>query len=338
MYGQLARLRLRWYVRASGELVLRHWQWFVLACLIVPGPPIIALFLHGASLLQAAVSPGLGRVQHLLVALTIDLTAVLWMLPQRQALSGGAFTRYTDTLPLPRHVRLRVELTLLAMANNAILVTAGIVVARMLAPPRDPYALCCFLALLAFAAMAQHAVLTRRLIGWLGVIVGNSLLAAGLAAATTNARWALLFAAVGGAGAIALAGSRWQRARVVRRFAFTQRSVDIGLRVLLRRAPVLLIQCKAVLERPVPTIFRIGAAIALAFGAVRLMAIFDFDGRARPTTILAMAAMCLLLAGLYRTLADARHAMASYLATLPLPAYTGPCGTQASCCWSIACR
>ena len=69
---------------------------------------------------------------------------------------------------------------------------------------------------------------------------------------------------------------------------------------------------------------RIGAAIVLAFGADRLMAIFDFDGRALPTAILAMAAISLLLAGFYRILADARSAMASYLAALPLPAHYWP--------------
>jgi hypothetical protein len=322
MYGQLARLRLRWYFRASGELVLRHWQWLALACLIVPGPPVVSLFLHAASFLVASVSPGLGRVQHLLVALTIDLGAVLWILPQRYALSGGAFMRYAGALPLPRNVRLCVEATLLVVANSAILVTACIAAAHMLAPPCDPYALCCFLVFLVLAAIAQHAVLTRHFIDLLGIILSNSLLAAGLTGSASNSRWVLLFAAIGSVGASALAGSRLRRAGTLRRLG--QPSVAAGLRVLTQRTPATLIQCKAILERPAQAIFRIGAAIALALGTVRLMAIFDFDGRTFPTAILAMAVICLLLAGLYRTLADARRAMASYLATLPLPPHYWP--------------
>ena len=118
MYGRLVRLRLRWYSRTSGELVLRHWQWLVLACLIVPGPPVVSIFLYAAALLAASVSTALSPAQHFLVAIVIDLAAVLWILPQRHALSGGPFMRYADALPLPRGVRLGVEATLLAAANS----------------------------------------------------------------------------------------------------------------------------------------------------------------------------------------------------------------------------
>ena len=95
---QLVRLRFHWYIRTSGELVLRHWQWFVLACLVVPGPPVVSVFLHAASLLAASVSPVLGPEQHFLVAMVIEVAAVLWILPQRHALSGGAFMRITLAL------------------------------------------------------------------------------------------------------------------------------------------------------------------------------------------------------------------------------------------------
>jgi hypothetical protein len=111
MYGQFVRLRLRWYLRTSGELALRHWQWVVLACLVVPGPPVVSVFLSAASLLAISVSPALTPGQHLLVAIVIDLAAVLWISPQRQALSGGTFMRYAGTLPLPRRVRLSVDAT-----------------------------------------------------------------------------------------------------------------------------------------------------------------------------------------------------------------------------------
>jgi hypothetical protein len=122
MYGRLVRLRMRWYIRSSGELVLRHWQWFVLACLIVPGPPVISVFLRTASLLALSVSPALAPAQHFFVAMVIDLAAVLWILPQRHAVSGAAFMRYAGALPLPRGVRLGVEATLLAAANSGLLV------------------------------------------------------------------------------------------------------------------------------------------------------------------------------------------------------------------------
>jgi hypothetical protein len=317
MYGRLVRLRLRWYIRTSGELVLRHWQWFVLACLMVPGPPVISVFQRTASLLAVSVSPALAPAQHFLVAMVIDLAAVLWILPQRHAVSGGAFMCYAGALPLPRGVRLGVEATLLATANSVILVSAGIAVARVLSTLRDPYASCCLLALLGLAAIAQQAILTRRYILLPGVILGNGALVAGLAAPVHIARWLLPVAAIVGAVVGMLAAERFERAGGGERLGW--QAVGTGLRILARRAPALLIQCKAIAERPAQTILRLGVAIALALGADRLMAIFHFDGRALPTAILAMAATSLLLAGFYRMLADARSAMAGYLAALPLP-------------------
>jgi hypothetical protein len=324
MYSQLVRLRLRWYLRTSGELVLRHWQWFVLACLIVPGPPIVSVFLHTASLLALSVSPALTPAQHFFVAIVIDLAAVLWILPQRHALSGGAFMRYVDALPLPRGVCLGVEVTLLVAADSVIVVSAGIAVAHMLSPRRDLFASFCLLALLGLAVIAQQAIRTRRYIGLLGVIVGNGVLVAGLAALVSVARWVLPIAAIGSVAIGMLGTERFGRTGGRGRLGLGLRSVGTGLRILARRTPALLIQCKAVAERPTQTILRFGMAIALALGADRLMAIFHFDRRAFPTAILAMAAISLLLAGFYRMLGEARSTMASYLAALPLPPHYWP--------------
>lgn len=320
MYGRLVWLRLRWYIRTSGKLVLRHWQWFVLACLIVPGPPIVSVFQQIASSLAVSVSPTLAPTQRFLVAMVIDLAAVLWILPQRHALSGGAFMRYAHALPLSRSVRLGVELTLLAAANSVILVSAGIAMAHM-SSLRDPYVSCCLLALLGLAAIAQQTILTRHYIGLLGVILGNTALVVGLAAPVSGARWLLAIAASSVVVVGLLNFESVARASGRRRLDLGWRSAGIGLQFLARRAPALLIQCKAVAERPAQTIMRFGAAIALALGADRLMAIFDSDERALTTAILAMAASSLLLAGFYRLLRDARSATAGYLAALPLPSH-----------------
>jgi len=324
MYSRLVRLRLRWYIRTSGELVLRHWQWLMLACLVVPGPPVVSVFLHIASLLAVSVSPALGPAQHFLVAIVIDVAAVLWILPQRHALSGGTFMRYTGALPLSRGVRLGVEATLLAASNSMKLVSAGIAVALILSPLSDPYPSCCLLALLGLAAIAQQAILTRRYVVLLGVILGNGALVSRLATPGSGAQWLLPIAAVGIAIGM-LSIERFEHAGGRGRLGLSWRSVGTGLRIILaRRAPAILIQCKAVAERPAQAILRFGAAIALALGADRLMATFHFDGRALKTAILVMAAITLLLAGFYRMLGDARSAMATYLAALPLPSHYWP--------------
>jgi hypothetical protein len=137
-----------------------------------------------------------------------------------------------------------------------------------------------------------------------------------------GARWLLPIAAIGGVVIGILGAERFERTGGRGWLGLGWQSV--GLRIVARRAPALLIQCKAIAERPAQTIMRFGAAIALALGADRLMAIFQFDGRALLTAILAMAATSLLLAGFYRMLVDARSAMAGYLAALPLPPHYWP--------------
>lgn len=316
MYTQFLRLRLHWYFRTSGELLLRHWQWLALACLLVPGQPFIAIFRDAAALLTAAVSPDLDATQHFAVASVINLAAILWILPQRRALSGGAFMRYADTLPVPRGVRLAVDATVLVAANMIMLVAASAAAARL-----GPYGLCCFIAILILAGIAQHAVLTRRYVAVAGVILGNAVLAAALAA---RGQWLLPVAAIGVAGAGMPVAARLHRALRTSRSGIGARWGIAVRRIVSRRAPVLLMQSKALAEHPAPTMFRIGAVLALALGADRLMAVFQFDRRALPTCVLAMAAISLLLAGFYRVLSDARRAMASYLAALPLPRHYWP--------------
>ena len=169
---------------------------------------------------------------------------------------------------------------MLTAANSVILVSAGIAASHMLSPLRDSYALCCLLALLGLATVAQLAILTRHHIVLLGVILGNGALAAGLATPGYTARWLLPIAAIGGATIGMLGAEHFERAGGSRRLGLGMRCGWAGLRILARRAPVLLIQCKAVAERPAQTIFRIAATIVLALGADRLMAIFHFDRRA----------------------------------------------------------
>ncbi|GAA4487524.1 hypothetical protein [Gluconacetobacter asukensis] len=318
MYGCLARLRLEWYGRLGRDLLARHWQWALLATLLVPGAPIVAPFLKFSVLLGAVVAPGVGMAGHAVLAVVIDLAAMLWIMPQRRALLGGAFMDYVATLPVGRRVRLAVEATMLAVANGPLLLSAGLAAGRIAAPADGPYPVYCFLGVLGLAALAQHAVVTRRLVLLVGVVVGDVLLAAGLGAASPVERWCLLAAALVGAGAVAHVGSRlavaggqwWlRRARPATGVLDRARFVP----------PALHIQGGILADRPVLSVFRIGAAVALALGVARLVALFDFDTRAVPTMIVAVAVIGLLLAGLYRTLFDAHRAAAGYLATLPLP-------------------
>ena len=180
MYLALARQRLRWYLRTTGNLVLQHWQVVALACLIVPGPPFIAIFLQLAAFLQSPVSPALDVAQRFALALAIDGAAVLWLAPQRHALSGGPFAHYLATLPLPKGVMLAVEGTLLTVANGLIVIAAIIAAARMAAAGASGYAFCYFAVLLGGAVITQRAVLDRRFRALFGIIACDVALAVGM--------------------------------------------------------------------------------------------------------------------------------------------------------------
>lgn len=317
MYGRLARLRLRWYARVGRDLLARYWQWALLATLLVPGAPIVAPFLRFAELLGLAVAPGPGMAGHALLTVVIDLVAVLWVLPQRRALLGGAFMGYVASLPVPRHVRLGVGATMLVVANGPLLLAAGLAAARIASQAEGMYLAGCFLVVLGLAGVAQYAALSRRLVVLGGVGVGDLLLAAGLDAPSAPGRWGLAGAALAGAVAVAgfgerlaVAGGRWRRLRAGRVVVRDRAGIV---------APAVRVQWGILADRPVLSVLRIGAAVALAFGVARLVALFDFDIRAVPTLIVAVAVIGLLLAGLYRTLSEAHRAAAGYLASLPLP-------------------
>ncbi|WP_206752289.1 hypothetical protein [Acetobacter fallax] len=324
MYVPLVTLRLRWYARTSGHLLLRHWQWILLACIIVPGIPVVSLFLDGAMLMQASVSPGPDPLQHMLIMTGLEGAAVLWILPQRQAMSGGPFSTWATTLPITHRTQTCVEATLLAAANSPFLLITALAVAGLPDTQHNPYPLCSVLVMLALAAVAQNAVLNRQTRALPGILPGNAALAMGLATPVSPIRWLLLTLAIASAAATLFLSRHVrnpeQRSPNRRKSPF----FSAGTALLASRAPALLIQCKTLAEHPGPALLRIIATLALATGAARLISIFSFDSRSPLVLVLAMTANCLLLAGLYRLLYAPRHAMRDYLSALPLPRYYWP--------------
>jgi hypothetical protein len=277
-----------------------------------------------ASFLGSSVLPGLSTAQRFLIAIAIDGAAVLWILPQRHALSGGPFMLYVATLPLPLRVALCVEATLLAAANSVFVVSASIAAVRMMAAGAGWYAFCCFVTFLGAAVASQRAILDRRPIALAGVLIGDFAVALGMGLQPMGAGWLSLIVAIACVGLGVLASHRFERSLRRRWLGLRARTTTSAVRAMSRHVPAILIQCKAVRARPAQAVFRIGAALALAFGASRLIAIFNFDSRSLPAAILAMALIGLLLAGIYRILFDAHRAMASYLATLPVPRHYWP--------------
>lgn len=82
--------------------------------------------------------------------------------------------------------------------------------------------------------------------------------------------------------------------------------------------PMLRTSFGALAERPLATAARIGMAWLIVLGAAILALALGFDARALPVAVVALALVAVMLAGLYRTLHEARRPMAAWLATLPL--------------------
>jgi hypothetical protein len=313
-YTLLAGFAVRWYLRASGRLLLRHWQWLLIAGFFIPGD-ILAV---PSGALVAIVSPAHGPIWHLAAIGGAQLLALLWILPQRDILTGGEFARYAATLPIAQIVRRSAYFTLLLVADTLILLPVQAAMANRLMAT-DGAKVDQFLALwilLGATLILQMAVLKKRalLLGAVGAVD----LSLGLGLAYPGFGYALLPAAA----AFAVAGF-FTPERLRLRDAFVAPHVRPrlvrGLRGPIRPlVAALKIQWQILSARPLASAARLSLALALALGTDRLINIFGFDARAIPTLTAALALTALILSGLYRTLRDAHAPTRTFLASLPV--------------------
>ena len=70
---------LRWYALASGRALLRHWQWLLVAGLVVPGIPLVPLLELPSQLLVTMVSPALDWPSRLATLMAVQLVALAWV-------------------------------------------------------------------------------------------------------------------------------------------------------------------------------------------------------------------------------------------------------------------
>lgn len=311
---ELITWRLRWWGIATARAVLRHWQWFVLAGVLVPiGTPLRALLFALASPLVQALQPGHDVDWHVVRLAAIQIVAALWVLAQRQAIRGGDFRDYAETLPLTATQRRLVDLAVLVPANTVLLVpfVAGLVVAsgggRLDGSGADPAAIATVATL---TLLVQIAVLERRVNAVAPILVADVVLSWALPAPIV-ARALMLPGAVALGAVAALAPlPRFAAAR-------RHRTSGRGATSLRRLPPGVRIQCKALAAQPA-TLPRAALLAAIVAGANVLCVAFDFDGRAFPMAAMALAASALVTAGWYRTLRDAHAPVAAYMASLPV--------------------
>ncbi|MHB8883909.1 MAG: hypothetical protein ACYC5H_02275 [Methylovirgula sp.] len=325
-YLFLTHLRLRWYVRASGQLLLQHWQWIAVISLLVPGLPmaaLVAILELPSKILIAAVSRQHGIVWHLTSLLALQAAALIWIMPQRDNVKGGDFARYAATLPIPGIARRCADITVLFVADGLILVAGILAMTNRLAlqTADGAYQTVALAVLASNLALFQLVALNRQ---WLRLIaIATTDLALCLSITLRTFDWMLLFLAFASTFAAAFIPLRAPEIPVRRRrqFGAIKRHT---LRPYHGPTAALAIQWKILATRPLFTAARLSLALGLALGANRLIALFAFDERALPTIILALAAIALTLSGAYRGLRDAHAPMRTYMAALPVASFYWP--------------
>ncbi|MBN6740956.1 hypothetical protein JKG47_10505 [Acidithiobacillus sp. MC6.1] len=324
MYRHLTLLRLRWYALATGRVLVRHWQGFVLAGALVPGGMPVGKLLMGLGYpLLAVLQVGHDVLWHWWRLVAIQGFALAWVMVQRRHIDGGAFMAYARSLPLSVNQRRRADLSVLLPANSLLLVpvVALVVVAPigLLGATATPFLVATVCVMTGLVLLAELAALERQLAALLIFGLADALLSWSLSRPVDLASWlALGYALLMGAFLVLrhplqTSLQPWTRHRVTQ-------SLLGGRRLFSFLPPVWRIQAQVLWVRhPGSTALRTASVLALALAADWLMQKFAFDARALPTAILGMAAIALIASGLYRILQSAHRPVQPYLQALPLP-------------------
>ncbi|OIQ76204.1 hypothetical protein GALL_421170 [mine drainage metagenome] len=325
MYRRLILLRLRAYALATGRVLVRHWQMFVIAGVLVPiGTPVDKLVLALAYPLMAALQVGHDAFWHLWRIALIQAVALAWVAVQRRHITGGEFMAYARALPISLSLRRRVNLTVLLPANSLLLVP---VAALLLIAPTGlfgatniPFLVATACVLAGLVLLAQLAALERHVAAGLAIGLADAVLGWSLGRPVDAASWLAL------GGALVIGMFFFLRGRPFRTISLAStrrrpagRAHRPGLRLLQWLPPAWRIQAQALwVQHPGSTALRGAIVFTLALGADGLMQVFAFDSRALPTAILAMATIALITSGLYRILQAAHRSARPYLDALPL--------------------
>jgi len=341
MYLHLTLLRMRWYAVATGRVLVRHWQLFILAGVFVPmGTPVGRLLLGLAYPLVIALQIGHDVAWHGWRLLVIQVIALAWILVQRRAIGGGAFMAYARTLPISRKLRRWVDLSVLLPANSLLLipVIAAVVLAptgvsSILGAANIPFLVATIGVIAGLSLLLQLAALEGRPGALWSFVLADALLSWGLSRPVDGASWM----ALGGTlllGVLSLVDWRTGPANawVLLRWRVLIARSPRG-RLLSVLPPAWRIQVQILwMQHLAATALRAVMVLGVAVAADGLMQIFAFDSRTLPTVIIAMAVIALIASGLYRTLQSAHLPMQIYLDALALP--RGFWGRQDTACVS----
>ncbi len=320
----LLRKRLRWYALATGCLVLRRWQALLLILgLFAPmGVSLLSQLKSLAFPVLLLMAPEDSFVWRYTYICALQALAVIWIMMQRDQVSGGAFMQYAESLPLSRQQKHAVDALLVSTANSPLFLMPVAAICWFYVQDGGTFAWllhCLFiLVFLLLMTFGQLKALDRQYTAWAGIAVANISLAAaaggGQAAELILLGCALAIARPWAAIVPASIHLPYRRA-LHRRFStvFSKASFSrvhpaafIPLHFLLRQS---LVQSLA----------KIAVALGIATVALGLMAVWDYDERIVPLAVIALACIALVISGLYRDLHMAHDAAQAIVGAFPLP-------------------
>lgn len=310
------RMRLRWYVKATGDVLSRNWLWCIVAGTVII--PWDMSSLHGLSaVLNDLFARDQGFGWRVVFPLFLQAAGLAWAGAQRNAIGGGGFKPYASALPLSVGARRAVDLLILAAADNLWLILFAL--AAALPPAGDAYPgtfrIAALLSLLVLFLSAQLALLERNAVAMMAALAANLPLALSLTVYGGPLQWALLFAAP------ALAAAGFAESQLTAVIKSIKAPLELRTNGRALKAPIALrVQLKTLAETPVGSILRFCAALGVAAFGDFLLQCFDYDSRSAMTVVVAMAFIAIALSGFYRALRLAHASMALYSATLPLRA------------------
>lgn len=109
-----SKARLREYLRITGELLKRNWQWLVLLL----GFFFFVIDFKALTAPLAAVVLKAQSLDGLLLLWVLHALALLSVAMQKHAVLGGDFRFYVGTLPVSRHREWRITLAVLVLSNH----------------------------------------------------------------------------------------------------------------------------------------------------------------------------------------------------------------------------
>ena len=325
MYLRLTQLRLRWYALATGRILMRHWQMFVIAGVTVPANvPVEGVIYALAFPLMALFNIGHDLFWHLSYLILIQLVALTWVLVQKGNIASAGFMSYVSTLPVSLSLRRGVNLTVLLFANSLLLAPVFglllIVPTRFVLSADKGFLIAAVCVLVVFVHLAQLAAFERQRAAFPVFALADLLFAWALSRPVDAVSWLILAATLPSAAALLLP---FQPPGFLRRTLPHQHAASFRpLFSLARLAPAWRIQLKALWgQHTASSATRMVVAVLLAAATDGLMSVFQFDGRTLPAAIIAMGVIALSVSGLYRVLKAIHLPMQHYLASLPLNRY-----------------